>query len=151
MKKTLAVLMVVSGLMFMFVIGANAGTRRAAWIDVPFAFQAGDALLPAGEYLFEFPGGGNSASGSLLRIGTKDGSICKHMLSRVIEGSTDDNNWQVSFAKYGDTYFVAKVRSGDIGGEVSKSRTERNLAKEFSRALKPVASVELKAVPYRAK
>jgi len=151
MKKILAVLMVVSGLMFVFVIGVHAERGSAAWIKIPFAFQAGDRFLPAGEYLFEFPKTGADASGSLLKISTKDGSICQYMLSLVIAGDTEGNDWQVSFAKYGDSYFVAKVRSGDAGCEISKSRTEKNLAKEYERFLKPVASVELKAVNSRAK
>ena len=151
MKKILAALMVVSGLMFVFVIGAHAERGSAAWIEIPFAFQAGDRFLPAGEYLFEFPKTGADASGSLLKISTKDGSICQYMLSRVIAGDTENNDWQVSFAKYGDSYFVGKVRSGAVGCEISKSRTEKNLAKEYERFLKPVASVELKAVNSRAK
>jgi hypothetical protein len=151
MKKTLAVLAVVSGLMFMFVIGAHAESERAAWIKVPFAFQAGDTLLPAGEYMFEFARMGDNATGSLLRIITRDGSICHHMLSRVIPGNTEDRDWQVSFNRYGDSYFVAKVRTGEVGCEISKSRTEKNLANEYMRALQPVASVEVKAVHSKAR
>jgi len=151
MKRVLAVLVVLSALIFGFAIGAQAGPESRVWINIPFAFQAGDQLMPAGQYLFEFPRTGNFASGSLLKIATQDGSICQHLLSRTIQDVTKDADWQVSFTKYGDFYFLTKIRNNDLGAEVSKTRKEKELAAEYMQSLKPVAAVELKATHSKAR
>ena len=151
MKRVLAVLVVLSAVVFGFAIGAQAAPARGVRIYIPFAFQAGDQLMPAGEYLFEFPGVGNFASGSLLKIATQDGSACQHLLSRAIPGGTKDTDWHVTFNKYGDLYFLTKIRNSDLGAEVSKTREENQLAAEYMHALKPVAAVELKAIHTKAK
>lgn len=126
--------------------------ENAAYVKVPFAFQAGDTLMPAGTYLFEMPGMGGAASGSMLRIVSSDGSLCQSLFSRNISGTTVDNIWQISFAKYGDTYFLAKVRNGNVGAEITKATSEKKLAAEFLRSRKAIATVELQqAIHSRAK
>ncbi len=151
MKRALAVLVVLIALIFGFAVGAQAGPESRVWINIPFAFQAGDQVMPAGQYLFEFPRTGNFALGSLLKIVTQDGSICQHLLSRSIQGVTMEADWQVSFNKYGDVYFLTKIRNNDLGAEVSKTRKEKQMAAEFIQSLKPIAAVEVMATHSKAR
>jgi hypothetical protein len=146
MKRVFAVMMLAGVLIFAAAIGAQAASSNAVAIKVPFAFQAGDMLMPAGEYLFEFPKTGIHASGSIVRISTQDGSICQYLLSRNTSGGNTNNDWHVSFAKYGDSYFLAKLRNGMTGADLPKTRAEKKLAAEYLRNLKPIASVELQPV-----
>lgn len=151
MKRALTVLLAVGGMIIGLAVGAQAAQASAVLIYIPFAFQAGDQWMPAGEYLFEFPRAGIAATGSLLRINTLDGSVCQHLLSRTIAGVTTDADWHVTFNKYGDLYYIAKIRNGELGAELSRTRKEKQLAAEYMQALKPVASVELRATHTRVK
>ncbi len=144
MKKTLAVLAVLSIMIFGFVLAAQAETTRAVKINVPFAFQAGNQVMPAGDYIFEFPKANNDATGSMLKIFSPDGSLCQYLLSRSIRGIDTDSEWHVTFNKYGDFYFIAKVRNSELGAEVAKTRAEKQMAAQQLQALEPVATVELK-------
>ncbi len=151
MKRALAVLVAACATIVGFALVAQAGPARAVLIDIPFAFQAGDQLMPAGQYRFEFPAAGNYATGSLLKISGQDGSVCQHLLSRSVRPVTTDTDWHVTFNKYGDDYFLTKIRSSELGAEVSRTRKEKQLAAEYLQALKPVAAVEVKATHTKAK
>lgn len=151
MKRVLAAVLCVSALVFGLSIGASAAAEKAVLVKVPFPFQVGNALVPAGEYVFELPRMGSCATGSMLKVYSKDRTINHYLLSRTIPGVTSDQDWHIGFAGYGGSYFLAKVRNGNVGAELSKSQIEKKLAAEYLRDQKAVASLELKPVYSRAK
>jgi hypothetical protein len=151
MKRAFVLVVLAGVLIFGLAISASAASNRGVAIKVPFAFEAGDQLLPAGTYYFELTKNGGYALGSMLRVTSKDGGICHYLLSRTIPGVRSENDWHISFVKYGDTYFLAKVRNNILGAELSKSKTEKQMADEFLHGQKAVANVELQSVYSRAR
>jgi hypothetical protein len=152
MKRALIVLFLVSALTLGFAIGASAMSASTGLIRIPFAFHAGDQLMPAGDYYFEMPMSGRFATGTLVKVYSQTGSICQHLFSQAVDGGFTDNDWHVTFDKYGDTYFLSKVRNSDHGAELSISRSEKRLAAEYRKGAKELGgTVDLRAVPAKAK
>ena len=150
MKKILVVLVSVSAMVFAFAIGAFAGSGYSVSVKIPFPFYAGDRLIPAGQYLFEMPTVGNSATGSLLTIRTKDGSVCQHMHTHRVEGDTADTDYHLIFNKYGESYFLTKVLNSDLGAELFRSDTEKKATLAYSTDLR-ATKVVLKPVHSKGK
>ena len=132
MKKTLMAVCVVGMLVFGMSVSVLADSDRSVWVKVPFAFHAGDTLMPAGTYQFSMRVKPHEG-GSLLRIVNRDGSLCQHVYTNRIEGNPADPDVRVLFNKYGDTYFISKVRGRNLGAEVIKSRAEKELARSTSK------------------
>ena len=140
---------------FGFSVAASAGgaleASNSVLMKIPFAFHAGDSLYPAGQYWIEMPRMGGYSAGTMVKISARDGSSCQHLFSVRTRGISTDTDYHVTFNKYGDTYFLAKVRNSDLGAEVAQSRTEKRVASEFAGKTGAIASVEVIAVHSKAK
>jgi len=137
MKKAALAVFIVGVLVFGLSINAMADSDRSVWVKVPFAFHAGNTLMPAGTYQFSMRVKPHQA-GNLLRIISQDGSLCENLSTNRIEGNRSDPDVHVYFNKYGDSYFLSKVKGNSLGVEVAKSRAEKQLEGSFS---KPSVSV----------
>jgi hypothetical protein len=144
MKRVYMALAVLGVLVMATAIATATIGANAARIYIPFAFHAGDQLMPAGEYRIELPRDSNIATGSLLRIVSLDASYCQNLLSRTITGATTDTDWHVTFSKVGDQYFLSRVRNSEMGAELSKTRGEKLLAREYANAGGVATTLELK-------
>lgn len=149
MKKLTMALVFLGILMFGF-IGSAAAGENPVWVNVPFAFHVGKALLPAGEYLFNMapvaaPGG------YMLKIVNRDGSMCEYVLSQRIDGFGRGTDFNLYFNRYGDSYFLRKVKGYDLGTELAKSRIEKAVAAEYLQALTTVGISADPAVSRKAK
>jgi len=155
MKRALIVLFSLSAVILGFAVAASAGgaleASNSVLMKIPFAFHAGDNLYPAGQYWIEMPRMGGYSAGTMVRISSQDGSSCQHLFSVRTRGVTSDTDYHVTFTKYGDTYFLAKVRNSDLGAEVAQSRAEKKVASELAGKTGGVASVEVIAVHSKAK
>lgn len=80
---------------------AQSGALAKA--DIPFAFQVGNKILPAGTYLFSRDG----ANIMILRGTEKDTQIASMVLPDT--GLNAPKVGRVTFTKYGDRYFLHKV------------------------------------------
>jgi hypothetical protein len=94
-------------------------------VDIPFAFMAGGAHLPAGHYLVSHPG-----NPYLLVIEKDDGRAQATVFVRP--STTDPNSAETKlvFHKYGDQYFLAQAwteQDREVH-ECPKCRAERILA-----------------------
>jgi hypothetical protein len=99
------------------------------WVNIPFAFYSGEQILPAGEYLFEMPDlGRSSATGSIVAVRTRDGSVCVYLQANPAGKNSGGSACQVTFAKYGDSYFLSKVQNNDIESNLPKTRSEKTTA-----------------------
>jgi len=155
MKKVFAVLFSMSVVVFGLAVAASAGGPVAAdnsvLMQIPFAFHAGDSQFPAGSYRIEMPRMGGFAGGTMVRITSQDGADCQYLFSVRTEGNRQDTDYHVTFHKYGQDYFLAKVRSSELGADLAKSRTEKRIASEYAGKAGATASVEVIAVHARAK
>ena len=153
MRKALVVLIALCAVTFGFAMSASARPDSAysVVIHIPFGFYAGDQWMPAGKYFIDMSAFTGFASGSMLRISSLDGLNCMHLLTMRINGSAADTDYRVTFTKYGDSYFLAKVTNSDLGAQAVKSRTEKKLAGGHAEASGAVTSVEVVAAPARVK
>ena len=125
MRRAMFVLLALSAVVLAPIISASAGIVLRMRANIPFAFYAGEELLPAGEYVFEMPTlGSNSVIGSNLTVHTQDGSISQYL--HVFPGGMQRSEpaFNVTFNRYGDTYFLSKVQNRDYEANLPKTRSE---------------------------
>lgn len=148
MRKAALVIALVSVLVLGLSAGAMAASDNSAWVKVPFAFYAGKTLLPAGTYLFSMKPKPFEA-GSVLRIVNKDGTVCEHLYTNRIEGNPSDPEIHLYFNKYGDSYFLSKMKGSLVGAEVARSSNEKEMERA-SLAAKPIALSPHSAKPMQS-
>jgi hypothetical protein len=97
-------------------------------VTIPFDFEAGNKLMPAGEYHVQGQGswiiirpvnGGRSATG---------------MLTNATSGPDNNRNARLEFTRYGSAYFLTKIWSpySSTGRQVPQSAREKELAKRLA-------------------
>ncbi len=126
MKKILVVTLFLLTVILGQAFGAleNGGVRLVA--DVPFAFYAGGQLIPAGEYVFDLSAlTAYSATGSAVRIHSNDGKVYVHMTA--MRGEANSQAFTLTFARYGNTYFLSDIQNGAVTSRLHKSRIEKEL------------------------
>ena len=143
MKKTLAVSISLCALLVGLAPGAAAGPANGVLMNIPFSFYAGDQLMPSGKYIFEMPRMGNTATGSLVRVTSPDGTLCMNVFSQVENSLKADEEYRVTFTRYGEQYFLSRLRNSTIGASLPTSRSEKAVAGEYRKSTGNAATVEL--------
>jgi hypothetical protein len=108
-------------------------------VDVPFQFNVGERVLPAGHYLILAP------QGDTLRVLGPNGTAVLAMANQV-SGNTPSGVGIVDFNCYANRCFLSQVWSArtDTGKELLTSRTEQELARRADQ----VAVIALRATPH---
>ena len=129
--KVAAMLMLIAGLTAASAVVANGKTTKRLVVQVPFDFNVGDQVVPAGQYDVIIP----SITGGALWILNHDGDAQRMILVRTTERRGDKMIAKLVFHRYGSTYFLAQAwRSGDSTGcELSKTKQERALERELGK------------------
>ena len=106
---------------------AQSNMRLVA--HIPFDFQAGGKVLPAGDYSVTQITQGSS--GVLVR--SEDGDSAVIVLSNGTEAKANQSERaRLDFHRYGDQYFLATVWGPERQGRsILESRRERSLRKEM--------------------
>ncbi len=91
-------------------------------VNVPFAVHAGDAVLPAGEYVLNY----RYATNIELRSMDTGDSVFVLVLRTPNSRNVPDSS--ISFNRYGDNYFLAGLNDGDFKASLVKSGAEKKLA-----------------------
>ena len=91
--------------------------------NIPFAFTAGDAALPAGEYRVQKVNNGSPA----LLIRCTEGSPAIMLMTSAAATSGSQES-KLIFHRYGNRYFLAQVWSAGRGRELPKSAQEKEQA-----------------------
>jgi hypothetical protein len=132
------------GLALLAAVSAHAQNQETVRVDIPFAFQTGDHLLPAGQYeirhinreVVRLQGPGDVADAVMVHL-----TIAK---KAPAEGS-------IVFHQIGNRYFLAELWSpGQTNGDASvTSRAEREAMSDLKseRASKRVALNTVPAFP----
>jgi hypothetical protein len=101
-------------------------------VNVPFAFAAGTASLPRGEYRLSTLSGHTDA---FMIRGFQHGAI---LLSQPAGSSRKDNTGSLVFHRYADQYFLREIRlPGNVGFELPMTAGENAVAKRLASAAKP--------------
>jgi hypothetical protein len=106
-------------------VSAGTGPLRA---KIPFAFNVEENLLPPGEYLFKV--GGFSGLTSVVMVSTLDGQNSFYLPLVPGEREVSNADYRLIFNRYGDRYFLSKVKDGPAESKVAKSRFEKRVALE---------------------
>ena len=95
-------------------------------IHVPFAFEAGGARLPAGDYRVS-----RDTLSQWVVLANERGSSIFLSTHHPFIGEHVKENGSLTFDKYGDSYFLRKVSTPGTGAgyEFPVSRAERETAK----------------------
>jgi len=95
-------------------------------VDIPFAFTAGNATLPAGEYRVAKL---DQNSGVLL-IRCADPSAAAMVLTNAAQAKELQSQSKLVFSRYDNHYFLSQVWSAGSsrGSQLSKSPREKELA-----------------------
>jgi hypothetical protein len=133
MKKALGLVSALIG-----VVGWLAAPPARAFVDatieadIPFAFYAGDAQMPAGKYRLHSP---EDSNGGLMEI-RSDGSEGDAAIFQVFgtEARQPAGESELVFHKVGDNYYLWKIveEGSPDGDEVPVSRSEKSLRRELS-------------------
>lgn len=110
------------------VVLASIGTASAVTpvrAKIPFPFHAGEAMLPAGEYVFTV--------GAFLAVRTIDGSDSYFVPISSYDTNGRAGDYSVLFSKYEDSYFLSKVRVDGSEATSIKTRSEKRMAQNGSK------------------
>jgi hypothetical protein len=134
MKFTMLRTVAVAGLLLMLAsVSAMAQTGRIE-ASIPFDFVAGETKLKAGDYTVK-----RISKDALLIRSTDNKQSAIVSASPSLHQTRSDAPERLSFKRYGDQYFLTQVwtnRTAD-GQELSPSKTEQRLAKQFDKTRKP--------------
>ena len=126
MKKSI---LRITGLLALALVAATQITRaqEPIAVTIPFAFTAGDKMLPAGEYRVE-----KAAQGSVsLLIRRTDGKESMFVSSFAASSNVPQTQSKLIFHRYGNQYYLSQVW---VAGS-SQGRELRESAKEKEQAL----------------
>ena len=142
MKRTLmtAVFAVVVMLASMVMIQAQAGESTVLSVNVPFAFTVEKMLLPAGQYTVQIERmGAGTALGSSLVLRNSEHRLVERVPARPDQQTRLTSGASLTFHKYADSYFLAKVESYGLGCELPRTPAEKEMASRPSQGADTVA------------
>ena len=100
--------------------------QRVLAVDVPFSFDAGGKVLPAGEYrVYRISTGTDAAQ----MIREADAKLSTIVLTDTVERTGNAPSPRLVFHVYGNEYFLAEIWNGESEGrELPKTAREKELA-----------------------
>ena len=133
--RILRTMMMLTILMVLSALSANAQKGSSFVVNVPFTFTVSGKTLPAGEYVVARS---TQASNEVIRISSKEHGA--YVQTKPVQVQDIKEESQVIFKRYGDQYFLFQIwTSGRSSGrELFKSAREQKSERELGqRAVKP--------------
>ncbi|MFZ0521586.1 MAG: hypothetical protein WAL95_11220 [Candidatus Acidiferrales bacterium] len=145
---TKQILAVAAALLFTALAPVTSHAQQPTQAKVPFAFQAGSKLMPAGEYRVQRA---SSATTTNQLIRSTDSSASTFVLTNAIEDHSDKNtDARLIFHCYNNQAecFLSEVWNGNGQGlKLIESRREKELSRAASENELAVVSVPLTVTP----
>ena len=125
----IATLMIVGVLSVNTQAQTSRNTQRLH-VSIPFAFDAGNKILPAGDYRVQVVN--PSSDHSVLQIASTDGKSSVIVKTTDIQGQSSEKA-KLNFRRYGDQYFLAQVwmAAESSGFETPSSKAEKSLRRQL--------------------
>jgi len=103
-----------------------AQAQEPMLVSIPFAFVAGDATLPAGEYRVQTL----DSNSAVVLIRCSDAGPSAMVLSQAAQAKDTQTQSKLVFQRYNDRYFLSQVwKAGSIRGrQLPKSQAEKEIA-----------------------
>jgi hypothetical protein len=104
---------------------ADSAITHKMKVVVPFAFSAGEQLMPAGEYTVEV----NTENGTVVLHPEGQNSVV--LITNSKESMSSPDRPRLVFQRYGANYFLAEVWNQDnsIGHTLQQSDREKELSR----------------------
>ncbi len=125
-------LTVAAALLFTALAPAPSQAQQLTQAKVPFAFQAADTMMPAGEYQIR------QASNTVQQIQRTDSSAAAFVITHSADSRRNDSTSRLIFHCYGNECFLSEIWNGNGKAlklavshrerELSQARTENGLA-----------------------
>jgi hypothetical protein len=130
------ILAIASALLFSTVMASEAQAQsRTVEANVPFAFEVGDKVMPAGTYRIESM---LTGSGTLQVIRNTEGDVRVTLATIVVPAKNENSAAELFFHRYGSHNFLAQIQTGDgHARELFESQLEKKLAR--TQALNEIA------------
>ena len=126
------IISVAAALLLSVVAAAQCGAQQgvgAVEVNVPFAFQAGNQMLPAGEYRIQRL---SAEMEGIQLIRSYDGKASTTVTSLPAESKDSSAPARLVFNRYGNEYFLAEIwTDGTHGRRLHKSVREKEWASTF--------------------
>jgi len=135
MKNKLSIVCVVLSLFVVLATArAFAQTEGRITTNIPFAFVAGNKVLPAGEYTIQR---GVPEDPELLLIRSADNRVALFLNVEDTYARQTPTETKLIFNRIGDEYFLSRiwVAGVQVGREVPRSRAERELERAEAKNL----------------
>jgi hypothetical protein len=102
-----------------------ARAQEAMLVDIPFAFTAGNATLPAGEYRVQKM----DQNSAVLLIHCWDARASAFVITNAAQAKVSQTESKLVFNRYGNRYFLSQVwTAGSIRGrQVPRSPREKEM------------------------
>ena len=116
-------------LLGVFALAARPVQAQSSFrVNIPFAFVAGEAALPAGEYVVQPPQIGGAKAITLQRV---DGEGAAIVLGMTVQGAADQSLPRLVFHRYDNRYFLSTMwtAGSSYGLQLGESRREVEIAK----------------------
>ena len=96
-------------------------------VNIPFQFHAGNAKLPPGKYVIHTL---DQSDLTVMEISSADGSTSAVFEVQTAEANSAPGKSEVTFNKYGDHYFLAKLfdEGNPSGSRAVESRYEKSIS-----------------------
>jgi hypothetical protein len=105
--------------------GVSFGQPRVLVVNIPFAFEVGNRILPAGQYRIDsMPTG----SGTVRRIRQVNGDAQVILSSIAVAQKEATFTQELIFRRYGKIYFLAQIWNGDGKGEQISTSPQEEMA-----------------------
>lgn len=144
MKRQVYVTISVLVLVALSTMSAKAqSATQPSFAKIPFAFSAGNRILPAGKYLVSIT---NPVSDQKIVKLTNLATHETAMLQMHLKNGKADGDARLIFNRYGEQFFLAEVwtAADGIGMEASRSRVELAARKELAPGIRQTEAVALK-------
>ncbi|MGA8674447.1 MAG: hypothetical protein WB621_04520 [Candidatus Acidiferrales bacterium] len=145
MKKQ--ILAVAVALLVTALAPVQSHAQQLTQAKVPFAFQAGNTMMPAGEYQVQRA---STAATTTQLIRSTDSSVATFVLTNAIDSSDKKTNPRLIFHCYNneDECFLSEVWVGNGQGlKLLESRREKELSRAAAENELAVVSVPLTVTP----
>jgi hypothetical protein len=143
MKKQ--ILAVAAALVFTALAPVQSHAQQVTQAKVPFAFQAGNTMMPAGEYQIQraLP---EAKTFQLIR--RTDSSASTFVLTNVVESRDKHADPKLIFHCYNHECFLSEIWGGSSQGlKLEQSRREKDLSRAKSENELAVVSLPLTVTP----
>ena len=114
---------------------AQAESRHAYIVSIPFAFVMGDQTMSSGEYEVQLAPGSALADENfhIMSLRNRSGRDYKAVATGIALPAASVTRPQLAFQRYGNRAFLTALRtpSLQIGMPISKAEAQREIAKQY--------------------